>query len=60
MRVHTEYSGWMTLWVALDLDRYDGAPDAVPQIIGYGDTEKEAVQDLKEKLAATDEAAPRV
>ncbi len=35
-------------WSCVD-DNYDGAPDAGPQIIGYGKTEQEAIEDWLEK-----------
>lgn len=43
-------------WDAIDADTYDGAPDAGPrsQVIGYGATEQEAIDDLLEKLAEFD------
>lgn len=37
-------------WSAIDADRYDGAPDAGKQYIGYGPTEAAAVADLKQQL----------
>ena len=36
-------------WCAYDDDTYDGAPDAGPQIVGHGATEKEAVEDFMEQ-----------
>ena len=41
-------------WCAYS-DDYDGAPDAGPQVVGWGATEAEAVADLKEKIG---EATP--
>lgn len=29
-------------WVCYDADQYDGAPDAGPQDVGYGNTEEES------------------
>lgn len=37
-------------WSAIDEDRYDGAPDAGPQYVGYGRTEAEAIADLMSQL----------
>lgn len=37
-------------WVAYDENTYDGAPDAGPQIVGYGSTEHEAIADFREQL----------
>ena len=31
-------------WIAYDDDHYDGAPDAGPQIVGYGATADQAVE----------------
>ena len=36
-------------YVAYDEDTYDGAPDS-DNILGFGDTEKEAIEDFKEEL----------
>jgi hypothetical protein len=36
---------------AYDEDRYDGAPDAGPQNVGWGRTKDEALSDLCEQLA---------
>jgi len=43
---NTDYS-------AVDYDRYDGAPDAGPQRVGWGSTEEEAIAEL---LAETEDA----
>jgi len=40
-------------WCA-HLDDYDGAPDAGPQVVGWGATEAEAVADLKEQINEED------
>lgn len=32
-------------WYCVDLDRYDGAPDAAPQIMGFGPTKEAALID---------------
>ncbi len=38
-------------WSAIDADTYDGAPDSPTRNqIGYGKTEAEAIEDLKEQL----------
>ena len=38
-------------WTAIDENSYDGAPDSVTRhLIGYGITEQQAIDDLKEKL----------
>lgn len=37
-------------WSAIDDDRYDGAPDAGPQCVGYGRTEAESIEDLKSQI----------
>lgn len=34
-------------WTAIDESTYDGSPG---QPVGYGSTEEEAIQDLKEKM----------
>ena len=36
-------SGW---WWAVDDSRYDGAPDAGRQLMGWGRTEQEAIDEL--------------
>ena len=36
-------------WTAYD-ENYDGAPDAGPQIVGYGNTEEEALREYRLKL----------
>jgi hypothetical protein len=42
-------------WYAIDDDTYDGAPDAGRSgSIGFGDTEAEAIADLKDKLGEAD------
>jgi hypothetical protein len=33
-------------WCAYDEERYDGAPDAGPQIIGWGTTETDAIYEF--------------
>jgi hypothetical protein len=38
-------------WIAVDDDTYDGAEDS-PNQCGVGSTEQEAIDDLREKLAA--------
>lgn len=35
-------------FMAIDVDRYDGAPDG-DMTVGYGDTEQEAIDDLLEQ-----------
>jgi hypothetical protein len=37
-------------WTAVDDDRYDGAPDG-DTTMGWGSTEREAIEDLKERYA---------
>lgn len=44
---HDPYNGQ---WTAIDTNRYDGAEDAGPQYIGYGNTEKEAIEDLVQQI----------
>lgn len=41
-------------WLAYDRNRYDGAPDAGPQCVGYGTTEDEAILDLMEQIEDID------
>jgi hypothetical protein len=38
-------------WTAYYPDLYDGAPDAGPQFVGYGETEADALRDLAEQMA---------
>lgn len=38
-------------WAAYDDNTYDGAPDAGPQVVGWGETEEEAVADFREQWA---------
>ena len=43
-------------WTAIDNDSYDGAPDSnTRHLIGYGITEQQAIDDLKEKLETQQE-----
>lgn len=37
-------------WTAIDSDSYDGAPDSTTNFIGRGETEEEAIDDLKNIL----------
>lgn len=62
MRIQTEY--WPKPapqrshdWSAIDLDTYDGAEDSHPRshCVGYGETEEEAIADLKAQLEEYDE-----
>lgn len=46
MNITTEKQGYRD-WMAIDSDSYDGAPDATIQFIGRGETEEEAIEDLK-------------
>lgn len=49
MKIRTEHQYFQ--WVAYDDETYDGAPDAGrARTIGTGDTEAEAIEDLKEQL----------
>ena len=41
-------------WTAIDEDTYDGAPDC-PHMMGWGDTEQEAIEDLERLFAERDE-----
>ena len=51
----TGYAPHAERWHAFDDDTYDGAPDAGPQIVGYGATAEEAIanylQLVEEELA---------
>lgn len=38
-------------WTAYYPDLFDGAPDAGPQLVGYGETEADALRDLAEQTA---------
>jgi hypothetical protein len=40
-------------WAAYDDDTYDGAPDSPPQIVGWGRTEQEAIDDFMEQKEAS-------
>jgi hypothetical protein len=44
-------------WHAYDDDTYDGAPDAGPQIVGYGATPLDAINDYWSRV--WDERGPR-
>lgn len=44
-----QYDTWYGEWTAVDVDTYDGLHDG-NNIVGFGDTEQEAIEDLKEKL----------
>lgn len=45
-------------WSAIDDDSYEGpTPDEPGSPIGYGETEAEAIADLREKLGLDDEEA---
>ena len=48
-RIVTAYQG-LGFWQAYDADTYDGAEDAGPQCVGYGKTEREAIEDLMEQI----------
>lgn len=48
MKLETHQLSGFNTWTAYDADRYDGAPDAGPQIVGNGATEREAISDLLE------------
>lgn len=37
-------------WCAVNDRRYDGAPDAGPQQVGFGETEDDAIMDLLEQI----------
>lgn len=50
VHIHTEYNPHAG-WCATD-DNYDGAPDSNSPI-GYGDTERSAIVDLKERLGVS-------
>lgn len=36
-------------WMAYDDDKFDGAPDAGRQIVGYGRTKEDALADYREQ-----------
>jgi hypothetical protein len=44
-------------WAVYDDDTYDGAPDAGPQIVGYGATPEAAMLDFQEQLAERHEVS---
>jgi hypothetical protein len=49
VKVATEYCSTPGLWSAHFPDLYDGAPDAGPQLVGYGEAEIGALVDLMEQ-----------
>ena len=48
MKIKTDVNP-LNEWQAIDADSYDGAPDS-RDVVGYGKTEQEAIEDLLEKL----------
>jgi hypothetical protein len=48
MNIKTEYLDYVRKWIAWDEDSYDGAPDSDTSITGIGQSEEEAIEDLKE------------
>lgn len=52
MKIKTEYISAINLWIAIDVDSYDGAFDSPTRFqIGNGSTEEEAINDLKNLLS---------
>lgn len=49
MNITTQYTVWGS-WYAVNEDSYDGLDDGYNNVFGYGDTEQEAIDDLKERL----------
>lgn len=49
MNIQTNYDPWSGYWYATDSETYDGLVDG-NNTMGMGDTEQEAIDDLKEKL----------
>lgn len=49
MKIETKKRGARD-WMATDSDSYDGAPDSNTNIVGFGDTEEEAIEALKNIL----------
>lgn len=54
MNITTEKRGHKDWW-AVDADSYDGAPDSNTNFVGFGDTEAEAIEDLKRLLGEEEE-----
>lgn len=53
LRAHEDSTGYAPRgerWHAIDHDTYDGAPDAGPQLMGHGSSEKSALLDLIEQM----------
>lgn len=57
MKIITHYNDIARQWYAYDEDTYDGADDAGrrARTVGWGETEADAIADLKEQLAEFEE-----
>ena len=56
--MRTEYERLAGLWFAWLPDEYDGAPDAGPQMVGQGNTETEALDDLRSRMWEREDRCP--
>lgn len=54
MKIAVEYESTPALFYAYLPDEYDGAPDAGPQLIGYGKTKAEALRELADQIEERD------
>ncbi len=50
MKIETIWQSTPRLWLAIDSETYDGAPDSKQNTRGVGATEREAINDLLQQL----------